>query len=91
LSARKGDVLVVDTLENELILEVGVELDGNTRKQVDLFDLFTAEEILDFNRSAVLGDDYVNGEMSVNESHFVSVARDNTVDHVADEGLKSGN
>ena len=91
LSAREGDILVVDALEDELILEVGIELHGDTGKHLDFLDLLTTEEVLDFDGPAVLGNDDIDGEVSVDESHFVSVAGDNTVDHVADEGLESGN
>ena len=74
LGAGEGHVLVVDALEDELVLEVGVELDGGAGEEIDLLDLFATEEVLDFDGSAVLGDDDVDGEMGVHQSHLVSVA-----------------
>jgi hypothetical protein len=74
LCAWEWDVLVVNSFEDELVLEIWVQLDGGAGKKLDLLDLFTSEEVLDFDGSSILGDHNVNGEMSVNESHLVSVA-----------------
>ena len=73
LGAGEGDVLVVDALEDDLVLEVGVELHGGACEQLDFLGLLAAEEVLDFDGSAVLGDHDVDGEVSVHESHLISV------------------
>ena len=73
LSARKREVLVVNTLEDDLVLKVRVESSGGAWEQVKLLGLLSAQEVLDFNGLSILGDDNINGEMSVNESHSVSV------------------
>jgi hypothetical protein len=66
--------LVVNTIEDEFILEVWVQLDGATWEQINLLYLFTTQEVLDFKTLRVLGDLNINGEMSMYESHLVSVA-----------------
>jgi hypothetical protein len=73
LSADEGDVLVVDTFEDELVLEVGVELDGAAGEHLDLLGLLASEEVLDLEGLAVLGDHDVDGEVSVHESHLIFV------------------
>jgi len=73
LGAGERNVLVVDALEDELVLKVGVKLDGGAGEEIDLLDLFATEEVLDFDGAAVLGNGHVNGEMGVNKSHLVSV------------------
>ena len=47
--AAEGDSGVVETLEDNLILEFGVGLDGNTGEHVNVLDLFTSEEVLDID------------------------------------------
>lgn len=73
LSAGEGEVLVVNTFEDDLVLEGLAHLAGAAWEHINLVDFFTTQEVLDFNRLSVLGDDSVDGEMSVYESHFVSV------------------
>jgi hypothetical protein len=73
LGAGEGEVLVVDTFEDDLILELGGHLDDASGEHVNLVDFFTTQEVLDFNGLSILGDDNIDGEMSVDESHLVSV------------------
>jgi hypothetical protein len=88
LGTWKRDVLVINAFKDELVLKVGVELHCGTGEKLNFLDLFSSEEVLDFNRFAILRDGYVDGEVSVHESHLVSISIDGTVDHVADEWLK---
>lgn len=73
LSAGEGEVLVVNTFEDDLVLEGFTHLAGASWEHINLVYFFTTQEVLDFNGLGVLGDDGVNGEMSVDKSHFVSV------------------
>lgn len=74
LSAREGEVLDVNALEDDLVLHVGVHLAGGSLQALNLLDLSAAQEVLDFNALAVFGYGHVDGEVSVHESHAVSVA-----------------
>jgi len=47
--ATEGEGSVVESLEDNLILELGVGLDGNTGEHVNVLDLFTSEEVLDID------------------------------------------
>ena len=71
LGAHEGDSGVVDTLEDELVLHGSGELDSDVAKHVDLLDVTATQEVLDLDALAVLGDDGVDGEMSVNQAHLV--------------------
>ena len=74
LGAGEGEGSVVDTFEDELTLDIVGELDDGASEHVDVLVLLATHEVLDGNRGAVLGDDDVDGEMSVNKSHFVAEA-----------------
>ena len=69
--AAEGDSGVVESLEDNLILDIGVGLDGDSGEHVNVLDLFTSEEVLDIDAGSVGGDDAVDGEMGVYGSHFV--------------------
>ena len=66
-------MLDINTFEDELVLKIGVELDSGASEQLNALDLFTTEEVLDLNSFSILGDANVNGEMSMYESHLISV------------------
>jgi hypothetical protein len=70
-SAAEGDSGVVEALEDNLVLDIGVVLNSDSGDHVNVLDLFTSEEVLDIDAVTVSGDDAVNGEMSVYGSHFV--------------------
>ena len=72
LGAGQRQVLVVNTIEDHLILELWAHLAGAAWEHLDLLDLLSAQEVLDFNALSVLGDRNVDGEMGVYQSHFVS-------------------
>lgn len=74
LSAAEGDLSVVDTLEDELILDI-LSLghhNGAALLHLDQVGFLSTQEILDFNLLLVLGDDGSDGEMCMNHLHFVS-------------------
>ena len=74
LGAAEGDGGVVETVEDELVLDVLGGEDSAAGLEVDEVALLSAEEVLDLNLLLVLGDDGVDGEMRVHESHLVAVA-----------------
>ena len=88
LGTHKGDSGVVEAFEDELVLNLSGEFDGNTVDHVDVLDLLTSKEVLDVDAGAVLGDDAVNGEMSMDGSHLVHVAFGDTDAHVLNVGLE---
>jgi len=71
LGAAEGEGSLVDTFEDKLVLGLNGDLDSASGLHNNLLDLATTEEVLDLNGLVVLGNDSVNGEMSVNESHLV--------------------
>ena len=88
LGAGEGDGGVVEAFEDEFILDLDGESDGNTVGHVNVLDLLTSEEVLDVDAGSVLGDDAVNGEMSVDGSHLVHEAFGDTSAHVLDVRLE---
>ena len=74
LGAAKGDLGVVDSLEDELVLDVlsGRHLDGAALLHLDQMRSLSTEEVLDFNLLLVLGDECGNWEMSMYHLHSVS-------------------
>lgn len=66
-------MLDINTFEDQLVLKVGVHLNSGAWEHLNALDLLTTEEVLDLNSLTVLGDDDVNGEMSMYESHLISV------------------
>jgi len=74
LGAAERKSSVVDSVEDDLTLDfVGVADDGAAHHLDDLV-LLATKEVLDGDLGSVLGDNDVDGEMSVNESHFVAEA-----------------
>lgn len=74
LGAREGEGSVVDTVEDKLVLDLLGEGNGGASEHVNVLVLLATQEVLDSERRTVLGDDDVNGEMSVHESHLVAEA-----------------
>jgi len=74
LSAAKGDISVIDTLEDELVLDIlgWVLHDSASFLHLDEMRFLSTEEVLDLNLFLVLGDDSSNGEMCMNHFHSVS-------------------
>ena len=74
LSAAKGDSGVVDTLEDELVLDVlgWVKHDGATLLHLDEVGFLSTQEVLDLNLFLVLGNDSSNWEMCMYHFHSVS-------------------
>lgn len=56
-----------------------------------MLDLLTSEEVLDIDARSILGDDAVNGEMSMDGSHLVHESFGDTGAHVLNVGLESVN
>jgi len=88
LGAALGKGSVVNAIEDELALDVSGLLDGGASLHLDNLVLLATEEVLDSDLGAVLGDNDVDGEMSVHKSHFVAEALSDTDDHVADRGFE---
>ena len=74
LGAAEGEGSVVDAVEDKLALDVLGVADLGAGLHDDELVLLATKEVLDGDLVAVLGDDDVDGEMSVDESHFVAEA-----------------
>ena len=72
--AALGESSVVNAIEDKLTLDVSRELDGGATLHLDDLVLLATKEVLDSDLRAILGDDNVNGEMSVDKSHLVAEA-----------------
>jgi hypothetical protein len=72
-SAAEGEIGIVLAFEDELVFDIGSESDSAAWLHNDNLVLLSAQEVLDADGGAVLGDDNVDWEMSMNESHFVAV------------------
>jgi hypothetical protein len=73
LRASEGEVLDIDAFEDDLVLKLWAHFAEAAGEHVNLEVLLATEEVLDFDALAVLGNNNVNGEVSVYESHLVSV------------------
>lgn len=71
LGAAERDAGLVDTLEDELVLNLSAGSDLAAGLHDDLLDVATTEEVLDLNEGAVLGNVSVDGEMRIDASHLV--------------------
>lgn len=74
LRAAQGEGSVVNSIEDELTLLFRGERDLGTTLHLDDLVLLASQEVLDSDIGAVLGDDDVDGEMRVDESHLVAEA-----------------
>ena len=74
-SAREGEVLVVDSIEDKLVLDVLGESDSATREEFGEEVVLSTQEVLHLNRlvgiGSLVGDGNIDGEMSVDKSHLV--------------------
>ena len=74
LGAGKRKSSVIDTIEDELTLDIVRVSDLGGASHHDELVLLSTKEVLDGDAGAVLGDNDVNGEMSVYKSHLVAEA-----------------
>ena len=74
LGAAQREGLVVDTVEDDLTLDVGGEFAGGATSHLDDLVLLATQEVLHDKLVTGLGADDVDGEMSVDQSHFVAEA-----------------
>ena len=74
LSAAKGDISVIDTLEDELVLDIlgWVLHDSASFLHLDEMRFLSTQEVLDFNLRFILGNDSGDREMSMDHFHSVS-------------------
>ena len=72
--AALGKGSVVDTVEDDLSLGIGGELGSGASLHLDDLILLASEEVLHSDLITSLGDNNVDREMSVNESHLVAEA-----------------
>ena len=91
LTAGEGDVVQIVSFNDEFIFHFFSSGDLNTGKHVDLSDDLFTQEVLDFEGCIVVGDEGVDGEMGIGESHLESVTFSDTVDHVSDLRSDGGN
>ena len=61
----------VNSIEDELILDVLGEEDSAAWVQLDKMRFLSAEEVLNLDLFLVLGNNGIDWEMCVNQSHFV--------------------
>jgi len=74
LGAAKGESGVIDTIEDKLSLDVSGGSHGSALGHLDELVLLATKEVLDGDAGTILGDDGIDGEMSVYQSHLVSEA-----------------
>ena len=73
-SAGKGERGIVNSVENELILNVlGLE-DSGAWWKLNEMRFLSSKEVSDFKNILLLADDTVDGEVIVHKSHLVSEA-----------------
>jgi hypothetical protein len=70
----EGDGGVIVTLEDQLVLDIGVQLDSDTINHVNVLDLLTTEEVLNIKSLLVLGAESIDREMGVDQFHSVHEA-----------------
>ena len=74
LGAGEGNSGDVSTIEDKLTLDISRYGNLGVASALDEFVLLTTKEVLDGDVLAILGDDNVDGEMSVYKSHLVAEA-----------------
>ena len=74
LGAAEGKGLVVDSVEEDLTLDFSGGVALGATSHVDDLVLLATQEVLDSDHGAVLGDNHIDGEMSVHKSHLVAEA-----------------
>lgn len=87
---RLRDSLDIDTLDDDLVLDVGGAENGASSEHWDLADLALSQEVTDLDSVSELGllvlvgDGQVDGEVVVDETHLVGVSLGHSHDHVLD-------
>ena len=89
LGAAKGNGLLVDTFKDKLILNFSAGADLASGLHNNLLDVSTTEEVLHFNVGSVLGNNSVNGEMSIDQSHLVKASLGDASHNVSEESVNS--
>ena len=69
--ASEGHGVVVDTVEDDLVLDLGGESGLGAGKHVDLLHVTLTQEVLHLQAVAVLGNSHVDGEMRMYQTHLV--------------------
>ena len=85
--------LNVISFQNDLVLYLGHGA-GNSWVHVDTTYNTFAQEVTDFDQSALLADGSVDGKVSIYETHLVLVALDDSLNQILDvcaNGADSGN
>ena len=90
-SASEGDSVDVDSVNNHLVLNVVGHGDLDSWVDLDGVRLGSSQIVLHLEFSSVILDNWLDGEMSVYKSHFISEAEGDSGDHVCDVRLNSGN
>jgi hypothetical protein len=74
LGAAEGDGGVIDTLEDQLVLNIlrWVHHDSASWLHLDEMRFLSTQEVLDFNLRFILGNDGGDREMSMDHFHSVS-------------------
>lgn len=78
-----GNVLEVNTTENDLILLVG-DVDGDSLQHGNAADNLLTNEVADLNALLLINNGQVDGEMGIGRAHLVLETLGNTLDHVLD-------
>jgi hypothetical protein len=91
LTAREGDIVQIVSFDDEFILHFFLSGDLDAGEHLDLSDDLFTQEVLDFEACIVVGDEGVDGEMGIGESHLESVTSSDTGDHVSDLRADGGN
>ena len=76
LCAREGHLRVVDSLNDDLVLDIlgSGQRNGASLLHLDQVRFLSAQEVLDFNLLLVFGDDSSDGEMCMDHLQSVSEA-----------------
>jgi len=82
--SRLGDSLEVVADKVDLILDLLVTLDSDTREHLDRAGTLLAKEVVDGDHLLVVRNKAVDGEVSIDKAHAVLVALGDTDDHVLD-------
>ena len=77
MGAAQGKRSVVNTVEDQLSLNIFALRDSGALAHHDELVLLAAKEVLHSDASSVLGDGNVDWEMGVDQSHLVAIALSN--------------
>ena len=79
-----GDLFDVVAGEDDLILDLGGAVDLDPREHLDDALELLAKEVVDVDLLLVIGNEAVDGEVSIDKAHLVLVALGDAGDHVLD-------